>query len=335
MIIARAPLRISFVGGGTDLADFYTKSPGRVLSAAINKYVYVTVVKTPFKHISVRYSVGEIVTNPRELKHDRIREALIDANIAEGIEISTFSHLPGQTGLGSSSAFSVALVKALTALAGNHASPEVCAEGACWLEIERVGEPIGKQDQYASAFGGINVFDFLSDHSVRVLPVHLDFKRRLDFENHLLLFFTGVTRKASSVLTEQRKNISETAHFETLKAMAASVEPFKQALLEGNFKKAGELLHEGWQRKRTLASGVSNPALNALYTTALQSGAWGGKVLGAGGGGCLLFVAPPEHHERIGHSLRVVAAEYKFADASVIPFSFVHSGAEIVVNTKE
>ncbi len=335
MIVVRAPLRISFVGGGTDLAAFYTKSPGRVLSAAINKYVYVTVVRTPFKQITVRYSVGEIVTDPRDLKHDRIREALLDANITEGIEISTFSHLPGQTGLGSSSAFSVALVKALVTLAGNPASPQVCAEGACWLEIDRIGEPIGKQDQYASAFGGINIFEFRPDHSVAVEPVPLDFKKRLDFERHLLLFFTGVTRKASSVLTEQRKNTLEPKHFETLQAMAASVEPFEKALLAGDYQKLGELLHEGWQRKRSLASGVSNTTLDALYEAAQAEGAWGGKVLGAGGGGCLLFVASPEHHSRITQALEKAARAHGLHEASRIPFSFVHSGVELVVNTKE
>ena len=335
MIIARAPLRISFVGGGTDLAAFYTKSPGRVLSAAINKYVYVTITKTPFHQIALRYSIGEIVKHPSELKNDRVREALLDAGIMSGVEISTFSHLPGQTGLGSSSAFSVALVKALTALAGGHASPEVCAEGACWLEIERVKEPIGKQDQYASAFGGINVFEFRPDHSVNIDPLHLDFRRRLDFERHLLLFFTGVTREASSILTEQKKNISEKMHFETLKTMADSVMPFKQTLMAGDFRKAGELLHEGWLCKRTLASGITNPVLDAVYEAGLNEGAWGGKLLGAGGGGCLLFIAPPERHESIRRALETAAIQGGLLDASVIPFSFVQSGAEIVVNTND
>jgi D-glycero-alpha-D-manno-heptose-7-phosphate kinase len=179
------------------------------------------------------------------------------------------------------------------------------------------------------------VFEFLSDHSVHVEPVHLDFKRQLDLERHLLLFFTGITRRASSVLTEQKNNISEKAHFETLKTMADSVIPFRQTLVAGDFRKAGELLHEGWERKRTLASGISNSVLDALYATAFAEGAWGGKVLGAGGGGCLLFMVAPEKKESVERVLATAALRHGLKDASVIPFSFVQSGAEIVVNTKE
>lgn len=335
MIITRAPLRISFVGGGTDLPDFYTKSPGCVLSAAINKYVYVTITKTSFQHLSVRYSAGETVKDVHDLKNDRVREAFLDAGITSGVELSTFSHLPGQTGLGSSSAFSVALVKALTTLAGNPTSSEVCAQGACWLEIDKVGDPIGKQDQYASAFGGINVFHFNPDHSVSVEPVHLDFKTQLDLERHLLLFFTGITRQAASVLSEQRKNILQPQHHETLKAMAESVTPFKDALIRGDFQLMGRFLHDAWQRKRTLASGVSNQKLDDLYAAGLGAGAWGGKVLGAGGGGCLLFIAPPELHGSITETLQSKAKQLGMHEAAPIPFSFAHSGVELIVNTKE
>jgi D-glycero-alpha-D-manno-heptose-7-phosphate kinase len=335
MIIARAPLRISFVGGGTDLPDFYTKTPGQVISGAINKYVYVTVTETPFRQIALRYSIGEIVKHPKELKNDRVREALLDIGMTSGVEISTFSHLPGQTGLGSSSAFSVALIKALNTLLGNNLTPAQCAEGASRLEIDLVGEPIGKQDQYASSFGGINVFEFQKNHNVEVKSLHLDFKRQLDFEQHLLLFFTGVTRKASDILGTQKKNIDERKHFNTLKKMAASVPLFETTLMKGEFKKLGALLHEGWIQKRTLASGITNPVLDILYNTALKQGAFGGKVLGAGGGGCLLFLAPPEEHKRLRKALESTAKKQGLVDAAVIPFSFVQSGAEIVVNTKE
>lgn len=336
MIIVRAPLRVSFVGGGTDTSDFYTKSTGRVLSAAINKYVYVTVTATPFQQITARYSVGETVRNLKELKNDRIREALLVNGIMSGIEISTFSDLPGQTGLGSSSSFSVALVKALSLLRGRQLDSRMCAEEACRLEIDLVKEPIGKQDQYAAAFGGMNVFEFQADGTVAVDPVHLDFRRQLDFEKHLLLFFTGITRKASSVLSEQKENISkDKKHIQTLIAMAESVVPFRQALLKGDFETLGKLLHEGWARKRSLAHSVSNDVLDELYETALREGAWGGKVLGAGGGGCLLFVVHPEKREHVARALEALAAKQALAESSLIPFSFVHSGVEVVVNTKD
>lgn len=332
MIIVRAPLRISFVGGGTDLPAFYTKNPGRVLSATIDKYVYVTVTKTPFKTVAVRYSASEIVKHPRELKHDRVREALLDLGIGSNLEISSFSNLPGQIGLGSSSAFSVALIKALHALKGDTLSATECAEGACRLEIDLVGEPIGKQDQYASAMGGINVLQFNPDHSVMVEPLHLDFKRRLDFENHLLLFFTGVTREAASVLTEQREKTRSGDNIEALKAMADSVFAFREALTKGDFEKVGTILHEGWIRKKTLASNVSNPVLDELYEAGRTSGAWGGKVLGAGDGGCLLFVIPPQKKLLLTRKLESLAHKHDLKDAEVIPFSFVHSGAEVVTH---
>jgi D-glycero-alpha-D-manno-heptose-7-phosphate kinase len=335
MIIARAPLRISFVGGGTDLSAFYSQYPGRVLSAAINKYVYVTVTKTPFRHVAVRYSNAEMVLDPKELKNDRVREALLDLNFSGGLEVSTFSHLPGQTGLGSSSAFSVALIKALSALQGKHISSDVCAEGACRLEIDLVGEPIGKQDQYASAFGGINVFQFNQDHSVEVDPVHLDFKTHLDFERHLLLFFLGVTRSASSVLKEQKENTKKEQHFETLKLMAQSVGEFRKALVQADFEEVGNILNENWMRKRSLASTISNPIIDELYNAGMKAGAWGGKILGAGGGGCLLFVVSPDRRELVSHALTMSAAQNQLTEATVLPFSFVQSGAEIVVNTKE
>lgn len=332
MIIARAPLRISFVGGGTDLPAFYTKSPGRVLSAAINKYVYVSATRTPFNTVAVRYSTGESVSHPRELKNDRVREALIDFGIERNIEISTFSHLPGKTGLGSSSAFSVALMKALGTFQGRRLDASACAEGACRLELDLLKEPIGKQDQYASAFGGINVLEFNSDGAVGVEPLALDFKLRLDFERHLLLFFTGIVRDASSILSEQRENTSEHAHTETLKAMAQSVDAFKDALLRGNFETLGRMLHDGWERKRTLASGVSNTILDELYAIGRSRGAQGGKVLGAGGGGCILFLVEPKNRETLSRVLLVAAKRHGLVDAAVVPFSFTHSGVEIVVD---
>ena len=330
MIIVRAPLRISFAGGGTDLAAFYKKSPGRVLSGAIDKYVYVTITRTPGKRVSVRYSVGESVEQPRHLKHNRIREALLDLGIKDSIEISSFSQLPGETGLGSSSSFSVALMKGLYALLGRKVSAAVCAEAACRLEIELVGEPIGKQDQYASALGGLNVLQFERDGSVMREPVLLDYKHRLELEDHLLLFYTGIQRKASSILAEQKKKTKKGTNIKALRAMAGSVQTFKEALKTNNYKKMGSMLHEGWERKKTLASNVSNPVIDELYARALKNGALGGKLLGAGGGGCLLFIVDPKKRPNVIRALKATAKRYDLKDSAVIPFSFAQTGAEII-----
>ncbi|OHA02929.1 MAG: hypothetical protein A3J58_00040 [Candidatus Sungbacteria bacterium RIFCSPHIGHO2_02_FULL_52_23] len=332
MIIVRAPLRMSFVGGGTDLRDFYHMSPGRVISTAIDQYVYVAVNRTPLmKRISVRYSLGEVVDHPRELKNDRVREALLDLGIEHSIEIGTFSHLPGHTGLGSSSAFSVALMKGLHAALGKNIDKHGIAEAACRLEIDLVGDPIGKQDQYAAALGGFNVLEFRPDESVVVDPVMLDYQRRREFENHLLLFFSGIHRKAASVLTEQKANTVRNR--ETLQAMADSVFEFKDRLMEGDFEGLGLMLQSAWERKKLLSSHVSNSAINGLYEAGISAGAWGGKILGAGGGGCLLLLAPPERQKTIRDTLKKRAAELALHDFQELPVRFAHSGVEVMVNS--
>lgn len=332
MIIARAPMRISFVGGGTDLPDFYRFSPGRVISATIDKYVYVAINRTPLiKKVSARYSITEIVSHPSELKNDRIRAALLDLGIHSNIEVGTFSHLPGGTGLGSSSSFAVALMRGLYAGLGQKIDQREAAEAACRLEIELLQEPIGKQDQYAAAFGGFNVFQFNADDSVSVEPVLLDYKKRLGLESHILVFFTGITRPASSVLTEQKANIS--GRIDTLKEMADSALEFKKRLLGGDFMGLGQMLHEGWSKKKTLASGVSNAAIDELYHAGMSHGAWGGKVLGAGGGGCVMFIAPPDKKDEIRKAAREAAVKIGLSDFEEVPVKFVQSGVEILVNS--
>src|SRR3989344_2187085 len=289
MILARAPLRMSFVGGGTDLAAFYTKHPGKVISTAIDKFVYVVVNRTPLvPKVSARYSIAETVEHPKDLKHTRIRELLLDLGIHKHIEIASFAHLPAKTGLGSSSSFSVALAKALYAFQGKKLSKQEVAEVASRLEIDLVKEPIGKQDQYAAAFGGFNIIQFNPDHTVDVTPLYLDFRKRLKLEDHLLLFYTGITRAASSVLTEQKANVDK--KFEVLKKMAGSVDAFKDLLIAGDVEGMGKMLHESWLMKKSLASGVSSGLIDELYDAGIKQGAFGGKVLGAGGGGCVMFL---------------------------------------------
>ena len=334
VIIVRAPMRISFVGGGTDLPDFYTKSPGRVISAAIDKYVYVTVNRPPLlRRITARYSSSELVDHPRELKNDRIREALLHLGITSHIDVGSFNDMPVATGLGSSSSFAVALMKALLLAKGQKSDRATIAELASKLEIELLREPIGKQDQYASAFGGLNVFQFNPDHTVDVAPLYLDFEKQSALENHLQLFYTGVTRLASSVLTEQKANTNSKQG--TLSKMADSVFAFRDGLLAGDFAALGAMLHEGWLMKKTLASNVSNPVIDDLYAAGKEAGAWGGKVLGAGGGGCLMFMAPLGKQAAIRNVVMAVAKKHGLADFTEVPVRFVQNGVEVLMNNGE
>ena len=329
MIISRAPMRISFVGGGSDLPDFYTRYPGRVISTAIDKFIFIAINHTPFiNHVAARYSVSEQVSHPSQLKHSRIREALLDLGIGSNIEIASFASIPAKTGLGSSSSFSVALIKGLHAYIGNGLDKRGVAEAACRLEIDLLKEPIGKQDQYAAAFGGFNVFQFNADGSVDVEPVLLDYKIRLDLERHLILFFMGTTRDASSVLKEQKARTAQ--NFEILKRMSDSVPVFKEALLCSDFKYAGEMLLEAWNMKKQLASSISNQPIDRLYDLAMDHGAWGGKILGAGAGGCLMMLAPVGVRAAIVHALKKAAVAEGFESASEIPVTFVQTGAEML-----
>ncbi len=331
MIVTRAPLRISFVGGGTDMADFYREYPGRVISTAIDKYVYLVINRTPLiDKISARYSISETVDTPEELQHTRIKHALLDLGIPAGIEIASFASLPSRTGLGSSSTFSVALMKGLHAYKGKQIDPGEAAEAASRLEIELVGEPIGKQDQYAAAFGGFNVFQFNADGSVKVEPVLLDYRKRLAFEDHMLVFFTGTTRDAGSVLKEQKANIQ--SKFDTLKEMSDSVPKFATLLAEAKFEELGKMLDVAWQKKKTLTSKTSNPLIDAMYDAGMASGAWGGKLIGAGAGGCVMFLASPQKHAAIREAVQAAAKANHAEGFKELPIKFVQSGVEVLFN---
>ncbi len=332
MILAGAPLRISFMGGGTDLPDFYREHTGKVISATIDKYVHVAVNRTPLvPKVSARYSLSETVNHPSELQHTRIRSLLLDLGIHNNIEIASFAHLPAKTGLGSSSSFSVALAVGLHAFQNKKLNQKEAAEVACRLEIELLQEPIGKQDQYAAACGGFNVFHFNTDDSVTVEPIHLDFRKRLKLEDHLLVFFTGITRDASSVLAEQKKNIKKKQ--KVLQQMVEMVDLFKAALLKGNVELMGHMLHEAWLLKKTLASNVSNSIIDQLYKNGISAGAWGGKVLGAGGGGCVMFMVPPQKKDALREKILKIAHEKRLKEFCEIPIQFVQSGAKIILNS--
>lgn len=332
MIIVRAPLRISFVGGGSDLPDFYKVSPGKVISATIDKYVYVAINPAPLlKGITARYSTIEHVNKPEELENDRMREVLLHFGVSDNMELGVFSHMHTGTGLGGSSSFTVSLVKGLSTYLKKRLDKTEVAEIASNIEIKALKEPIGKQDQYAAAHGGINTFKFQGDESVEVDPVLLGYETKDALEKNIIVFFTGITRKANTVLNEQKNNTQ--SNIKHLKSMVKLVDTFQKKLLKGNFKDLGEILHENWLIKKKLASKISSSVIDELYKTGIKNGASGGKLLGAGGGGCLLFFVPPSKREKLEKAMLKKAEALKLEDFKEVPIKFTYSGVEIVSNT--
>lgn len=305
MIISRTPLRISFAGGGSDLAAFYHQEPGAVLSTSINKYIYINVNKKFDDKIRASYSVTEIVDNVEDLKHELIRESLNLVVPQCGIEITSISDIPSQgTGLGSSSTYTVGLLNSLYAHVGQHVGAKRLAEEACEIEIERCGKPIGKQDQYIAAFGGLQFIRFNPDESVFVDPVICAPETKMRLQHRLLMLYTGLTRSADKILEEQSLNTeNNTEKRNSLRRMTQLAQQLRDALVENDLDGFGEILHQGWMEKKKLASGISNPQIDQWYATAREHGAIGGKVLGAGGGGFLLLYAHPETFPEIMRAL--------------------------------
>lgn len=305
MIISKTPFRVSFAGGGSDLPDFYRHGYGAVVSSAIDKFVYLAIHRFFEPRFMLKYSQTETADSIDAIKHPLIRECLRFAGTKEFLEITSFADIPSSgSGLGSSSSFSVGLLNALLALQGRMPSYETCAAGACDVEIERLGEPIGKQDQYAAAYGGMNYIRFNADGSVHVDPIILDRSTRDALDDRLLLFFTGVTRKASGILAEQRQNIAtDRQRFDNLARIRDQADELRAALAKGDIDALGSTMHEGWLRKKQMASGVSNPDFDAIYETARAAGAQGGKILGAGGGGFFLFYVDPARRQAVIDSL--------------------------------
>jgi D-glycero-alpha-D-manno-heptose-7-phosphate kinase len=294
MIISRSPLRISLGGGGTDLPSYSNEFGGFLIAAAINKYVYVSVNRPFQQEIVLKYSAIEKETNVDEVSHPIIREVLKSLNLkTPQIEITSIADIPAGTGLGSSGSFTTALIKALYAHYQKNIHPQQLAELACHIEITNLGEPIGKQDQYISAYGGINEFIFHKDGSVSSSPLNLSIQTVHDLEDNLVLFFTGISRSAGSMLKDQvdksKKNDSDmitNLHF--IKNLG---EQSKVALLNNDTTKFGELMNEHWEHKKSRSIGMSNDFIDSAYKSAMQSGAVGGKLVGAGGGGFLMFYA--------------------------------------------
>lgn len=294
MIIVRSPLRISLAGGGTDLPSYYQKSEGLVLSAAVDKYVYVTVTR-PFKQgIFLKYSEIENVRRVEEIRHPFIREALKNMNLkTPQIEITSLADIPAGTGLGSSGSFSTALLKALYAHYRKDLQTKDLAELACEIEMEKLNLPVGKQDQYIAAYGGLCEFVFNRDKEVQVSPLEISMKTTHQLEDNLLLFYTGLTRKASAILQDQnRKTHSRDSNMlKNLDQIKQLAKDIKNSLLEGRTEEFGKLMHEHWSRKRERTKGITNEFIDMVYHEAIQNGAIGGKLVGAGGGGFLMFYA--------------------------------------------
>jgi len=323
MIISRTPLRISFVGGGSDLPSFYRKHPGAVVSTTIDKYIYITVNKKFDNLIRASYSITEFAKKPEDLKHELIRESLLLLNLNGGIEITSISDIPSRgTGLGSSSSYTVGLLNALHAFKGEFASAEKLAKEACDIEINRCKKPIGKQDQYAAAFGNLNYIQFNPDKSVFIDPIICHKKTKEKLQQNLLMLYTGLTRSSTSILKKQNKNI----HFSSQKVriltqMAKLVPELKKALERNRIDKFGELLHQNWLLKKQMAKGISNTKIDKWYKIARKKGALGGKILGAGGGGFLLLYGPYEKHKVICQAL---------PELRPTQFSFEPEGSKII-----
>ncbi len=305
MIISRTPLRMSFVGGGSDLPVFYRKYGGAVVSTAINQFVYITVNKKFDQKIRVSYSKTEEARTVDKIKHPLVREAMKLLGLKGGLEITSIADIPARgSGLGSSSTFTVGLLHSLHAQAERYASAEQLARQACEIEIQRCGEPIGKQDQYAAAFGGLNFIEFNPDDSVSVEPILCKRETIHRLQEHLLVFYTGFVRSASAILKNQQAAVlAEKSKQKMLGRMVELARELKTELQKNNLDAFGDILHANWQLKRSLTPQISNTEIDQWYQTARKLGATGGKLLGAGAGGFMMFYAAPERHEEISRGL--------------------------------
>ena len=326
MIIARSPLRISLGGGGTDVPSYYQEHEGFLLAAAIDRYVYVTVMRPFTEGIYLKYSEIEQVTHVANVKHPIIREVLAEFQLkTPQIEITTLADIPSGTGLGSSGSFTTALVKGLYAHYRKNIHPAQLAELACKIEIEKLGEPIGKQDQYIAAFGGITEFNFHKDGSVTSAPLNLSVQTVHDLEDNLLLFFTGISRSASSILKDQvdKSKANDSKMVENLHFTKDLGLRSKAALIKGDTKKFGELLHEHWEHKKSRSSGMTSNFIDIAYSQAIQSGAVGGKLVGAGGAGFLMFYA--EDKEMLRRKMSELGLEE-------VRFQFDFEGTKVILS---
>lgn len=326
MIITRTPFRISFVGGGSDLPSFYRSNGGAVLSTTIDKYMYIS-SHDFFEpgEIRTKYSRTETVGAVADLQHPILRTIMQKLGVGEGLEVSSIADVPAGTGMGSSSSFTVGTLHNLMARQGRLGDVDKAWLGrmACQVELEDLGEPIGKQDQYAAAYGGLNIIRFHKDDSVEVEAIQVSAELRGAFCQHMKLYYIGNQRSASAILAEQSKMSSEADKIAALKTMVSFVEPFAAALSTGDWMDLGSYMHENWKLKQSLASGISNPLIQDAYSAGRAAGAWGGKLLGAGGGGFMLFLAPPSAHSALDKAMR---------DFRPFPFQLDLDGSKVIFN---
>jgi len=305
---------MSFVGGGSDLPSFYRRHGGAVLSTAIDKYVYVNINSKFDGGIRLAYSKVEEVERLEDIEHSLVRATFEMLGLKGGVEITTIADVPSRgTGLGSSSSFTVALIQAISAYLGQHISAEQLGQLSCEVEIERCGEPIGKQDQYAAAFGGLNLIEFREDDSVQVTPIIMNRSDRDRMEERILVFYTGITRSASGILRKQSEEAStDTEKQMVIKRMVELAYHLRDELARGEIDSVGEILHENWMLKKSLTDGISSGAIDSWYDAAINAGALGGKLLGAGSGGFLMFYAAPDRHEAITKAVGLRRIKFGF-----------------------
>jgi len=322
MIISQTPLRISFAGGGTDLPSFYQHEEGWIISSAIDKYVFVIIKERFDDKIYINYSKKEIVDSVDEIEHDLVREAMRKTGVEKGLEITTLADIPSTgSGLGSSSSVTVGLLNALYTFQGELVTAEKLARDACEIEINILGKPIGKQDQYIAAYGGVRFFRFKPTEEVVVERINLENSHKRHFGSNLLLFFTGTTRSSDNILTEQNKN---TIHkMDVLRSMKHHAAEIRECIQSNQFDPVGKILAKSWEKKKKLASQISNGHIDEMYNRAKEAGALGGKISGAGGGGFLLLYCPRENQNKVREALK------EFRE---FPFFLEKYGSKIIFN---
>ncbi len=322
MIISQTPLRISFAGGGTDLKEYYRQDDGWVISSAIDKYVFVIVNDRFDNDIYINYSQKERVSRVDDIRHDLVRETMKKVGVEKGVEITTLADIPSEgSGLGSSSSVTVGLLKALYSYKGISIDAERLAREAAEIEIDILGKPIGKQDQYIAAYGGLRFFEFCKDDTVRVNKIELENGEKRAFGANVLLFYTGITRKADDILRTQQKQTK--AKREILAKMKYQAAAIREMIAIRQFDHVGKILHEAWEFKKSLVDSISIPEIDRMYELARGAGAIGGKICGAGGGGFLMLYCPRERQ----NELRAAMKNYR-----EFPFFLEKSGSKIIFN---
>lgn len=324
MIITRTPLRISFAGGGTDFKGFYQQEYGSVVSTAIDKYIYVVLKERFDDKIRVGYTQTEMVDRVDDIQHELVREAMRIVGVEKGIEIATMADIPSEgSGLGSSSTVTVGLLNALYTYKGEKVTAETLAQQACQIEIDILGKPIGKQDQYIAAYGGLRHFKFYGNEEVEANRISIDEGAMHRLCESLLLFYTGTTRKSSDVLSEQRSKIA--SNMSVLVEMRDQADELARLLKLGAIPSLGQTLREGWMRKKQLATGISNSQIDEMHDLAMSAGAIGGKVTGAGGGGFFLVCTPPENR---------AAVRKKLSHLRELPIGMSRDGSTVMLNVR-